>query len=595
VLFSTLPNSSSGDFTVTRATTATRTNANGLIELVPYNLVTYSVLTGGSLNVAPTGWTQSQTTGNFEPFENEGGSISYRFWGTAGRRYLNQNTTLVAGVSYAFSFYVDSVDTADTIGNIYIPFQTSVTIANRQYYVDDVLVSSSTNITANTRIKVTFDCTSGGTLTHRLGGGSAENTTYDFVVSRPQFVEGTNALPYQPTTTRLNISRADYSQGGCPNILLEPQRTNLALWSEQFDNASWFKGSATATENTTTSPSGVLNADTMTGNGLSGEHRVAQVMSFTTGLAYTFSFYVKKNTNDFFQIALGSATSFATLPFANFNVNNGTLGSTGGGATSTITSVGNGWYRCSITATATGTGSDFVYLLMTTSSTSLRRESNTLSTSVFLWGAQLEAGAYATSYIPTTSASVTRNQDIIRRSDVFTNGLITAAGGTWFVDLSNNVAYARDAGSTSLAISTTSGDGFSGSTGIEILNNFGLNRLSIIKRISGTSTSLFLTTTNTVKIAIKWNGTTADVFVNGIKQVSATAFTTTNMQFIKGFGADVPKYINSMGLFPVPLSDSQCIELTGGGYDTPELAYASLGLTSESPLYLNQSVNSLIF
>jgi hypothetical protein len=173
-----------------------------------------------------------------------------------------------------------------------------------------------------------------------------------------------------------------------------------------------------------------------------------------------------------------------------------------------------------------------------------------------------EAGSYATSYIPTTSATVTRLADSFTRNNIYTNGLITSSGGTWFVELKNNIAYQRDAGSTSLAVSTTSSDFFAGSTGFEILNNGSINRLSIIKRISGTATSLFLTTTDTVKIALKWNGTSADVFVNGTKVVSATSFTTTNMEFLKSFGADVPKYIQNMQLYPTPLSDSDCISLT---------------------------------
>jgi hypothetical protein len=86
--------------------------------------------------------------------------------------------------------------------------------------------------------------------------------------------------------------------------------------------------------------------------------------------------------------------------------------------------------------------------------------------------------------------------------------------------------------------------------------------LSILKRISGTGTVLFTTTSNILKVAIIWNGTTADVFVNGVKEVTATAFSITNMQFLNVSGADVPLFIQAMALYPSPLSDEDCITLT---------------------------------
>jgi hypothetical protein len=86
-------------------------------------------------------------------------------------------------------------------------------------------------------------------------------------------------------------------------------------------------------------------------------------------------------------------------------------------------------------------------------------------------------------------------------------------------------------------------------------------RIQISKFISGTATTLYTTTSNTSKIAIKWNGTTADIFENGVKVVSATAFTTTNMDSLTG-GSGLRATINSMALFPTPLTDTQCIALT---------------------------------
>jgi hypothetical protein len=371
------------------------------------------------------------------------------------------------------------------------------------------------------------------------------------------------------------VPRLSYMYGSCPALLLEPQRTNLALQSESFDNASWTKANASVTANSTTAPDGNTTADTFESTtNINANITIQQAITIVSGSTYSASFYVKANTQRYIFINLSSTGAIQHFVTAVIDTNDFTVGQTAVGTssgtlvTTNIQSAANGFYRITIVASINRTDGrirlgfadaktgNFIGL------TGECAASNTSGKSVYLWGAQLEAGAYPTTYIPTTSASATRIADSFSRNNIYTNGLITSSGGTWFVELRGNLSYTRDGGSTSLAISTTSADVFAGSTGIEILANTGLNRLSVIKRISGTATTLYLTTTDTVKIAVKWNGTSADVFVNGTKQVSATSFTTTNMEFLKAFGADVPKFIQQMALYPSPLSDTDCTTLT---------------------------------
>ena len=172
---------------------------------------------------------------------------------------------------------------------------------------------------------------------------------------------------------------------------------------------------------------------------------------------------------------------------------------------------------------------------------------------------QVETGGYATSYIPTLGTSVTRNIDVITRNNVYTNNLITSLGGTWFIELNNNIPLIRDVASGGMSLKTSQASFLNG---FSIRTASGSNRLFIAKRINNVETTLYTTLTNTVKIAIDWNGTTADVFVNGVKVVTATAFVGTIMEFITLEAEDVPKYIKSMMLFPKPLTDSECIALT---------------------------------
>lgn len=181
---------------------------------------------------------------------------------------------------------------------------------------------------------------------------------------------------------------------------------NLASFTEDFSNAAWTKEFATITANTTTAPDGTTTADTFQGNGANNYHQLIQSgVVLTSGSTYTTSIYAKKNTNNFIQI-VGTGNAYPLTTYANFDLNNGVVGSYGANVTPTITSVGNGWYRCTMTAAATLTSSSNSFIVgLITSASSLRVEINTLATSVFLWGAQLELGSTATTYQPQSGSA----------------------------------------------------------------------------------------------------------------------------------------------------------------------------------------------
>ncbi len=355
-----------------------------------------------------------------------------------------------------------------------------------------------------------------------------------------------------------NVARLSYMYGSCPALLLEPQRTN-SIRNSTMQGAS--TSPSTLPTNWTSLTSGLTQSVVGVGteNGLpyidvrlngtatgtisridleSGTQIVA-----SSGQTWSNSMWLKltnssPNSIQLFILERTSAGSFVDQRTQNITV------------TSTLT-------RFSQVATLAGGATvaraqpSIVFNLTNGASYDF---------TVRIAAPQMELGAFATTWIDTTNAAATRLVDTFTRNNIYTNGLISASGGTWYVELRNNVAYVRDSSVNAIWI----GDNSSGTLNGILFRNSSVSssRLVVAIRISGTLTSIFTTTTDTVKIAIKWNGTSADVFANGTKVVSATAFTTTNMEFLAASGTQVPTFIQAMALYPTPLSDGDCTTLT---------------------------------
>jgi hypothetical protein len=358
-----------------------------------------------------------------------------------------------------------------------------------------------------------------------------------------------------------NVPRIDYTGGGCPSILVEPQRTNIVLNSEDFYNVSFVKNLSSVTPNNTTAPDGTLTADTWTGNSSSGQHSLGQVVSATSGVAYTQSVFAKKGTNNFLQI-IGSGLIYTTTTvFANFDLNTGVVGLLGAGTTSTITDFGNGWYRCTMTATATATvsGSGFSLRLIT-SATSERAEINSLTTSVHLWGAQLEAGAYPTSYIPTVASTVTRNADVISKTGI--SSLIGQTEGTVFMDINweekSGVYFINSisSGFTSNEIYMSFGNTFANSIRFSITSGGDAS-------VSFNSSVL---TSGRYKIAFAYANNDATAYINGthvFTDNTVSVPSTSEMKFLRA--NDTLGYsgtINASALWKTRLTNAELISLT---------------------------------
>jgi len=426
-LYSVIPSDGSGDFTFTRATTGTRVNEAGLVELVPYNLMKYSeqfdnaIYTKGNVTAtansetAPNGTLTADTiTGN----------------GSSSLHSVIQNSSIVSGTTYTTSIYakkgtnnfVQIVGSSviypatvfanfdlenGVVGSLGAATTSSIESVGNGWYRCSMTATATVSATSAAFFVILIDNASSS----RAEVNTLATSVY---LWGAQLVEGTNALPYQKTETRLNIPRIDYSLGGCPNILLEPQRTNIALQSSSFDSATWTKSALTVTANNAISPSGVQDADLVTANGATSQHYVLQTV---TAGAKTYSVFAKMGTQRYIQIL----TSGTAAPVANFDLQDGVANMVGSNSTASIEDFGNGWYRC-ILQTNDSLAENF-YINYVNSLVAGRFQSILSSDTLYLWGAQAEVGSYATSYIPTTTASVTRNADTTVEKDLTSFGI----------------------------------------------------------------------------------------------------------------------------------------------------------------------------
>jgi hypothetical protein len=231
-------------------------------------------------------------------------------------------------------------------------------------------------------------------------------------------------------TAAIDAPRFDYNPTTLASLglLIEEQRVNLWTYSEQFDNAAWTKTNSSITANTVIAPDGALTGDKITSN-ISQLGFVVQSLSQTTGTAYTVSVYAKAGEYNFCQLRI-TGTVVASITRAYFNLANGTT--TGvANCTASITPAGNGWYRCSITYTtvATATASPRIYGQVNASDTVGDGTSG-----IYIWGAQLEAGAFATSYIPTVASQVTRAADFASITGTNFSSWYNASEGTFYAD-----------------------------------------------------------------------------------------------------------------------------------------------------------------
>ena len=211
-------------------------------------------------------------------------------------------------------------------------------------------------------------------------------------------------------------------------VLIEGARTNLCLQSQTFDNASWAKNLCTITADAVAAPDGTLTADKLIcASGASFLPNVNQAPTLADSTAYTASCFMKAGEFSWGAIIIRSKDS-ATETAAYFNLATGALGSVGSGVTSTITALANGWFFCTATKNSGAGATSPRFRVMVTTADNTDTPTGDGTSGIYIWGAQLEAASFASSYIPTTTASVTRAADALSITGATLTGPLTIYG-----------------------------------------------------------------------------------------------------------------------------------------------------------------------
>jgi len=237
-----------------------------------------------------------------------------------------------------------------------------------------------------------------------------------------------------------DVPRFDYNPVTlvCKGLLIEETRSNLLLQSADFFSASWTKSNLSVSADVVTSPDGTQNADKLVENTVNTTHGISQAPTLTAGI-HSVSFFAKAGERSWMRVICVDGGAY-------INLSSGVFGTVSAGTVSfaakQIKNYGNGWYRIEVSFTA-ATGANTVLIRLATSDGGQTYLGDGTS-GTYIWGAQLEAGAFATSYIPTTTTALTRNADVATMTGTnFSDFWQASKGGAQVLALPSTVSGIR--------------------------------------------------------------------------------------------------------------------------------------------------------
>ncbi len=513
-----------GDFDFTRGTAATRVNSQGLIENV--QILGSELVTNGTFDTDLSGWINGS---NYWQWSN---GRAYHPFGSVN------NGLKITGLStkkYKLTFDVEVIQ-----GALFVELGTATSFTQSGTYT----IFGVANYLNFKR-----------------------NQSFEGYIDNVSLVE---------VTDNTNLPRIDFL-GGTGQILLEPASTNTATYSNDFTQGDIFNQSnpptlndAVLTANQGTAPDGTNTASLLkdNNNGGTGQSNLNYFGTVVVSDNFnTFSVFAKKSLSSGILMELGGYDD--GFPTAAFNLENGTLGFVNSNITAKIEDYGSGWYRCQATFQTTTDVQGFARIGLTTSTgnPNITRDG---TNGVLLFGLQAEADAsrnFATSYIPTSGSTVTRNKEEANSSG--DSSLISSTEGVLYAEIA---ALADDA--TVRRISITDG---TVNNRVEIAYFAVSNKISVSVKVSGSDTFSSQSTANDItqfnKIAVKYKVNDFNLFINGVRLSTDTSGAIPTgldtLNFDSGSGTfDFFGKVKSVALFKEALDNDELECLTGSGFDS---------------------------
>ena len=463
--------------TMTRESAGTRVNSSGLVETVE--------LLGSELvedSNFPTPNTEWGTTLGWSIADNKASND-----GTGG--ILRQTNTVPLNTKFKVVFTVADYVT----GNIQIKFAP---------------------------IAQTIVITGDATYTIYTDGNNSVNG--DLQILATSSFQGSITNVSVKEVTKNNLARVDYD-GTASSLLVEPMRTNLIPYSEDFTVGNWAKTRCTVTSNQATSPDGTLNADLMTST--DDDARLGDQVG-SSGAEFTQSIYVKSA-----QVSdVNCQIDFAGLNTVTFTAN-------------------QQWQRVETTLTDTS------------QSPRLRLRILNSGNSIYVWGGQVEVGSYPTSDISTSGDTVTRVKDQYSKTGI--SDLINSTEGVLFVE-----GKGFDGSDNSFAISLNDG---SSTNRIFLSWQSPENTFRAYSTGGGNVNFTGLDVNSNSKVAVRYSLNNFSLWVDGEKRgeeltyAGIPADTLNKLSFDRDGAGELPFYgkVKQLQVYDTALSDDELTILTG--------------------------------